>query len=394
MMRMFKHSLYSLLVVLCCSFVVIYSHRTNAEEVKTASSTLAIREDTELLKAIGEHFIVGFRGLEVSSSSKIVRDINTYSLGGVILFDYDSPTKRYGRNIASKQQTKTLISDLKRLTDYPIWVAIDAEGGSVDRFKSFKNDAPTIMPAQDIASRSDYSERAHAQYNKLANFLSDLGFNLNFAPVIDVNVNQKNPIIGFYKRSYSSDPKKVETMAKIFIEEHREANILTSLKHFPGHGSSKTDSHKGFVDITDTYKRGIELLPWMNLIKDNYADSVMVGHIFNRRVDKNYPASLSSAHIKTELQKRLGYKGLIISDDMQMGAITKYYGLDEAVVRSIGSGTNIVILSNNISFYDEEVPSKAVEAVVKAVEKGTLTRESILASAAKIRKAKQKIITE
>jgi beta-N-acetylhexosaminidase len=132
----------------------------------------------------------------------------------------------------------------------------------------------------------------------------------------------------------------------------------------------------------------------MNLIKDNYADSVMVGHIFNRRVDKNYPASLSSAHIKTELQKRLGYKGLIISDDMQMGAITKYYGLDEAVVRSIGSGTNIVILSNNISFYDEEVPSKAVEAVVKAVEKGTLTRESILASAAKIRKAKQKIITE
>ncbi len=390
---MFKHSLYSLLIILCCAFVVIYSHRTNAEELATTTSVTNIREDSELMSAIGEHFIVGFRGPEISSSSKIVQDINTYNLGGVILFDYDNPTKRYGRNIASKHQTKTLISDLKRFSNHPIWVAIDAEGGSVNRFKSFKNDAPSIMPAQDIASRSDYVARAHSQYGKLASFLDDLGFNLNFAPVIDVNVNEKNPIIGFYKRSYSSDPKKVEAMAKIFIEEHRDVNILTSLKHFPGHGSSRTDSHKGFVDVTDTYKRGIELLPWMNLIKDGFADSVMVGHIFNRRVDKKYPASISSAHIKTELQKRLNYKGLIISDDMQMGAITKYYGLEEAIIRAISAGTNIVILSNNIGFYDEDIASKATDTVVQAIEEGKITREIVLASAEKIRKAKQKIIS-
>lgn len=391
-MRMFKHSLYSLLIVLCCSFVVIYSYRANAEET-IATTKPDLREDKELVQAIGEHFIIGFRGLEVSSSSKIVNTLNTYNIGGVILFDYDTPTKKYGRNILSKQQTKTLITDLKAHTNHPIWIAIDAEGGSVNRFKSFKNDAPTIMTAQDIASKSDYIARAHTQYGRLATFLNDLGFNLNFAPVIDVNVNSKNPIIGFYKRSYGSDPKKVEAMAKVFIEEHRDVNILTSLKHFPGHGSSKTDSHKGFVDVTNTYKRGIELLPWINLIESNYADSVMVGHIFNRRVDKNNPASLSSAHIKTELQKRLGYKGLVISDDMQMGAITKYYGLEEAIVKALNAGTNIIILSNNISYYDEDIAEKAVEAVIEAIEKGDIDRETVMNSAEKIRKVKVKFTT-
>lgn len=339
-------------------------------------------------KDIGEHFIIGFRGTSVTPDSQIIKDLNTYQIGGVILFDYDVPTKKAGRNIASKSQTIKLINDLKKYTGHPIFVAIDAEGGSINRFKSFGHDTPLIRSAQDLGKNKDYILAATADYQKLAAFLKELGFNLNFGPVIDVNVNPQNPIIGLYKRSYSDDPEKVTALAKIFIETHREKGILTSLKHYPGHGSSQSDSHKGFVDITKTYQPSVEIKPWQSLIKANLADSVMIGHLFDKTVDPTYPASLSTIFIKDKLKKDLGFTGLVISDDLHMKAITNDYGLPEAITLALAAGTDLIILSNNIDTYDNNLAQRVTEIVKEAIKNGSLDQQSLRTSAAKIRSLK------
>ncbi|WP_172352344.1 glycoside hydrolase family 3 protein [Mesorhizobium sp. NZP2298] len=188
--------------------------------------------------------------------------------------------------------------------------------------------------------------------------LSDVGFNLNLAPVVDVNVNPANPIIGKLGRSFSADPQTVEAYAKVFVEAHRAKGVLTALKHFPGHGSSTKDSHKGMADVSKTWSDK-ELLPYKNLIASGDVDMVMSAHVINDKLSfsTEIPSSLSRATLTGLLRDNMPFKGVVISDDMQMQAITDNISFEDSVLRAVRAGNDILIFAND-KHPDPLVPEK------------------------------------
>lgn len=337
---------------------------------------------------IGQMIMVGFRGAEISAESKIAQDIKDFNLGGVILFDYDIPSKNPVRNIINFGQTKKLIGDLKNFSNgQPLLVAVDAEGGRVNRLKPEFGFAQ--IPSAQSLEKLDGS-MALENYWDLAKQLADLGFNVNFAPVVDLNLNPQNPVIGGLERSYSKKPAIVSTLAKSMIAAHKSFGIITSLKHFPGHGSSKNDSHQGLVDITKTYQE-IELAPYESLIKDAAVDSVMTAHVINRNIDPNYPATLSPEFIEIILRQKLGFDGVVFSDDMQMGAIVDNYEFEDAIVRAINAGCDILVFSNNGAEYDENVAKRARDTILSAVNDNRISPARIERSYSRIMKLKEKL---
>lgn len=339
---------------------------------------------------IGQMLIVGFRGTQAQSDAPIAGTIKDLNLGGVILFDYDAPSKTAGRNIADPEQTKKLVADLKSYSqNQPLLVAIDAEGGQINRLKPSLGFAD-IASAQSLAKLD--GSVALENYWDLAKELVYLGFNLNFAPVVDLNINPKNPAIGGLERSYSKKPAIVSTLAKAMVAAHKSFGILTALKHFPGHGSSKSDSHLGLVDVTDTYQER-ELDPYEKLIKDGAVDSVMTAHIVNRNIDPDYPATLSPKFIQNILREKLGFDGVVFSDDMQMGAIVKNYGFEDAIIRAINAGCDILVFSNNNADtgYDDTIAQRAHDAILNAVRDGRITESRINQSYERIMKLKNKL---
>ena len=344
------------------------------------------KKELELQKKIGQMLIVGFRGTEIDRMSYISKTINNFNLGGVILFDKDNPSWTFPRNITDYDQTKKLISDINKYSNHSLFISVDAEGGYINRLKEkygFKN----IPSAEQLGKGT--AEETKNQANSLGQELKDLGFNMNFAPVVDVNINPDNPVIGYLERSFSNDPEKVYEHATSFINGLHENNIITAIKHFPGHGSSTADSHLGIVDVTSTYKED-ELIPYQKLIQNGYSDMVMTAHIINTNIDSIYPSTLSPLFIKNILRDQLGFKGVIVSDDMQMGAIVNNYGFDESIVRAINAGCDMLIISNNGTTYDENAPHKAIEAIYKAIKNGEISEQQINDSYNRIQELKQK----
>ncbi len=344
------------------------------------------QKDNELKRKIGQMLIVGFRGTEINKNSYISKTMQRLNIGGIILFDKDNPSKgKEIRNISNPEQVKSLIKNIKKFSPSPIFVSVDAEGGYVNRLKEkygFKN-----IPSAQVMGESDNPEETKAQAEILGAELSELGFNMDFAPVVDVNVNPDNPVIGYLERSFSKDPEKVYENASQFIAGLHEYNIVTAIKHFPGHGSSTSDSHLGIFDVTNTYQ-DYELLPYQKLINAGYSDMIMTAHIMDTDIDPYYPATLSPLFIQNILRNQLKYSGIIVSDDMQMGAIVNNYGFDEAIVRSISAGCNMLIVSNNGTSYDEKAPYKAVNAIFKAVRAGKIQESAIDESYDKIQNLK------
>lgn len=337
---------------------------------------------------IGQMMMVGFRGTAATGNSYIAKAITDLNLGGVILFDYDAPSKSRSRNITGSEQAKKLVSDLKGFArNEPLLVAVDAEGGIVNRLKPSMGFIP--VPSAKEAGGGD-ANRAMESYWSLARELSEIGFNVNFAPVVDVDVNPENPVIGGLERSFSGDPQKVIAFARTFIAAHRSFGVLTAVKHFPGHGSSSGDSHLGLADVSGTYRED-ELLPYGQLIKDGAVDSVMTAHIVNRGIDGDYPATLSKKFIDGILRERLRFDGVVFSDDMQMGAIEQNYGFEEAVIRAVNAGCDVLIFSNNGAVYDESVPYRAQKIIAKAVRDGRIPESRINQSYERIMKLKGKL---
>jgi beta-N-acetylhexosaminidase len=336
---------------------------------------------------IGEMIILGFRGTEVDGSSGIVEYINKYNIGGVILFDYDVPSKSFPRNILDPYQTKELIEDLKKFTRSDLLIAVDAEGGYVNRLKAEYGFVP-IKSAQEMGE--DNPDDTFLEISPLAMKLDSLGFNLNFAPVVDVNLNKENPVIGNQERSFSDDPVKVYEHAGSFIDAMHKYDIITAIKHFPGHGSSTEDSHLGLVDITDTYNEEAELFPYRKLIEDGKADIVMTAHIMNTDIDPDNPATLSSIFLQDILRGELNYEGIIVSDDMQMGAIVTNFGFEEAIVKAINAGCDLLIFSNNGPRYEDDIAQKSFEAIKEAVRNGKITEEEINNCYTRIKELKEK----
>ncbi|RLB66095.1 MAG: glycoside hydrolase family 3, partial [Deltaproteobacteria bacterium] len=215
------------------------------------------------------------------------------------------------------------------------------------------------------------------------------GITLNFAPVVDLNINPNNPVIGKLERSFSADPQVVTRMALAFIRAHHVLGIRCTLKHFPGHGSSSTDSHLGFVDVTKTWSP-VELEPYKNIIGAGMADAIMTAHVFNAKLDEDYPATLSKRVITGLLREKLGYGGVIISDDMQMGAIRKYYGFEQAIRLAIDAGVDILIVANNTIFDKTAIP-RAISIIRTLVKQGKISVPRIEASYRRIHALKQPI---
>lgn len=343
--------------------------------------------DDKLKEKIGQMIIVGFRGTEVNENSEIAKIINEIKPGGVVLFDYDVPSKSFPRNITSPSQTKKLVENLQSFSTTPLFMATDAEGGNVLRLKPKYGFEP-ILSAQKMGDGG--TQTTDKESKKLAEELNQAGFNLNFAPVVDVNTNPQNPIIGKLERSFSGNPQAVFENAEVFIKNMSDKNIISVAKHFPGHGSSTTDSHLGLVDITNTYDNK-ESEPYKNLFNSGSLDAVMTAHIINKNIDPKYPATLSEIFLQNILRSGLGFKGVIISDDMQMGAISENYGLEEAVVSAVNAGCNILITSNNTNAgYDGKVAYKIRDILFNAVKNKNIALEKIEQSYSLILALKQK----
>lgn len=333
-----------------------------------------IDKEASLEDKIGQMIFFGFRGTDAPADSEIAKTIKDVKIGGVILFDYDVPSKSYPRNIVNPEQTKKLNSELQTHSEMPLLVAVDAEGGYVNRLKEKYGFLP-IKSAKDMGLSDPAETKKEA--SKLADELKGLGFNMDLAPVIDVDINPENPVIGGIERSFSGDYNTVIVHAKAFIEAMHENGIVTSVKHFPGHGSSTNDSHLGLVDVTKTYKPA-ELIPYEKLQKEGILDTVMTAHIMNSNIDPDYPATLSPFFLQDILRKQIGFNGVIISDDVQMGAITSQYGMGDAVIRAINAGCDMIVASNNgASEYDPELAYKIKDIIFEAVKSGKISKEKI-----------------
>jgi beta-N-acetylhexosaminidase len=227
-----------------------------------------------------------------------------------------------------------------------------------------------------------------------AHELADLGFNVNFGPVVDLNINPTNPAIGRLGRSYSADPQKVTEYARQFINAHEEANVLTVVKHFPGHGSAINDPHEEIVDITKTWRKE-ELEPYKKLISSRLLDDkdmVMVGHLIQPEFSdpENTPASLSRRAIQEQLRGKLGFTGLVITDDLDMAAIRNRYSIEEAAVKAIAAGADLVIVANHKQ-PDVEIANRIITAVMQAINQNRISTEQVRRAYELIKHAKVKL---
>ncbi len=340
-----------------------------------------------LREKIGQMLLVGFRGTTVEEAAAIVADIRDSNLGGVILYDKDLPTGSRVRNIVSPPQLKALVAGLQSGAATPLIVAVDEEGGLVARLDE-RHGFPSTYSAAELGKRGD-PLFTRQQGAALATTLLDAGIGVNLAPVVDLDVNPTNPIIGALGRSFGADPSVVTAQAEAFIAGHHDIGVLTTLKHFPGHGSSTGDTHLGVVDVTDTWKP-IELEPFANVIRDGRADAVLTAHVFNRTLDPDHPATLSQQIITGILREQLGFQGLVFSDDMQMGAIRQAYGYADAVRLAILAGVDVLTIAQQ-QVFEVGIVAKTIDLVAGQVAGGSIPEARIDESYQRIVAFKQRM---
>jgi beta-N-acetylhexosaminidase len=343
--------------------------------------------EPRLEEKIGQMIMVGFRGLDLADRGPVARDIRERHIGGVILFDYDLPTRTWGRNIESPGQLRALTASLQKLTAIPLFIAVDQEGGRIVRLKEKAGFPPTLSQKR-LAAGGD-AGRTAKQAERTAKTLAGLGINLNFAPVVDLDLNPDNPVIGKLERSFSRDPGTVSRHAGAVIAAHRRHGILTAPKHFPGHGSAAGDTHEGFVDVTGRWS-ALELEPFRVLIRRGEADLIMTAHIFNGTIDPEWPSTLSRKTLTDLLRRDMGFSGVVISDDLQMKAIAARYGLETVVRQSILAGVDILLFANN-SVYEEDIAARAAATIMTLVEKGVIPKERIDESWRRIMRLKERL---
>ncbi len=348
----------------------------------------AAQQPDSMAVKIGQMLMIGFRGLSTTEAPGIIDDIRKRHIGGVVLFDYDVPTKSPVRNISSPEQLSKLTLELMGLSEIPLFIAIDQEGGKVNRLKSSKGFPPTVSAAH-LGALDNRDSTIRAALGTAAT-LKKMHIPMNLAPVVDLNVNPDNPVIGKLGRSFSADAKIVTRQATLTANTWRQEGVIPTLKHFPGHGSSSTDTHKDFTDVTESWKQE-ELEPYRTMIAAGYNDAVMTAHVFNAKLDSLYPATLSKKVLDGILRNKLGFRGVIVSDDMQMKAISDHYGLEEAIRLALDAGVDILLFGNNTA-YDPDITEKATKIIHKLVKNGTLDRTRIDRSYRRIMALKERYL--
>ncbi len=352
-----------------------------ATPVPTPVPTASPAPGLTLREQIGRMLLVGFRGTTAEEASATIADIADRGLGGVLLFDFDSPTGSPVRNIVSPAQLTDLVAALRAAApERRLIVAVDEEGGRVARLDEDHGFPPTLSAAA-LGARDD-ATFTHDAARGLATTLRDVGIDLNLAPVVDLNLNPANPIIGALDRSFGADPDLVVRQAEAFVAGHRDIGVRTALKHFPGHGSATGDTHLGVVDVTDVWQ-GVELEPFRRLIADGMTDAVLTAHVFNARLDADRPATLSPATVTGILREQLGWDGVVISDDLQMGAIRQQYGYAEAVALAIEAGIDLLTIANQ-QLYEPGIVGATIDIVEGFVRDGRISAERIAQSVVRL----------
>ncbi len=330
-----------------------------------------------LRRAIARMLVVGFRGLQIRPTDPITKAIQA-GLGGVILFDHDRITST--RNIASPAQLAALTAALRAAAPGRLLIAIDQEGGRISRLQSAKG-FPTTQSEAEVGATGD-PEAALAFGRAMGDTMAAGGIDFDLAPVVDVNVNPKNPAIGALGRSFSADPAVVAAMAEAEIRGLHEAGIRSAIKHFPGLGSASANSDLDRVDVTRTWSEA-ELVPFETLISLRLPDAVMTGHIVNDTIDPGVPASLSPATVTGLLRERLGWTGAVITDDLGAAAITLLHKQPEAVALAIEAGNDLLLFANQ-TVYVPDLAERLVDTIVKLVASGRISEARIAESVDRI----------
>ncbi|MBB6622925.1 beta-N-acetylhexosaminidase [Clostridium gasigenes] len=362
--------------------VVAWESSTKKEDAQILLDSMSLEEKLEQMIIIDIPYI--YEDNNQVNFTKVTESVKeffkTRKPGGIILSK---------NNMINKEQTTAMISEIQNMKDkVPFFITVDEEGGRVSKIPIKLN----IQAATEIGNTGN-PKKAFEAAQTIGKSLKQLGFNVDYAPVMDVNTNPNNPIIG--DRAFSSDPKIVSQFGVEFINGLRKEGILSTAKHFPGHGDTSADSHKGFVEVSHDINRirNVELLPFREAIKNN-VDFVMVGHISVPALDSSRtPASLSKPIVTDLLKNEMGFKGVVITDALDMGAITQNYDKYESVKLAINSGNDIALMPNititlgkDISQYDE-----LIKYLKDEVNKGNIKQERIDDAVMRMLKAKEKV---
>ena len=343
-------------------------------------------ETLPLEAMVGQMVLVGFRGngspTDAPELRVILEDIRSGRIGGVIFFDRDWQTKKRGRNITSTASLTRLCALLQKAAPVPLFIAVDQEGGRVQRLRP-DHGFPATPSAGELGQGTPQNSRRVA--HDMGEALRRIGINLNFAPVADVAVNPASPAIGALQRAFSANPAVAAKHAAAFMQGLTETGVIGSYKHFPGHGSALADSHHKLTDITDTWSEQ-ELIPYRDLPADG-PFMVMTGHLMHKGLDPRYPASLSRAVTTNILRNRLGWQGVVITDDLEMDAINLFYPFEERIGLAIGAGVDIILFGNNLQYHPEQ-GRRVHETILKLVRNGTIPPERIAESWRRIRALK------
>lgn len=340
--------------------------KQEADPIKNMIDQMSIEEK------VGQMVIVGVEGNTFNSD--IGKMINDYHIGGFIFM---------GKSVKNTSQLLKLVNDIKTANannKIPLFLSLDQEGGKVDRMPEEFKRYPSNMAIGKINNR----ELSYNIGNTLAYEISSFGFNMDFAPVLDINSNPKNPVIG--DRSFGTSSQLVSSLGVETMKGIQRGNVISVVKHFPGHGDTSVDSHVGLPKVNKDLKQleSFELIPFKEAVKNN-VDGIMIGHILLPKIDSKYPASLSSVVINDILREQLDFKGIVITDDMTMGAISKNYNIGDAAVRSINAGSDIILIAHD---YNKGI--EAVTSIIRAVNSGNIKMDRIDESLYRILKLKEK----
>lgn len=338
----------------------------------------AIRERIDkmtLEEKIGQMIIAGVQG--TSASSEDERMIKEQHVGGIIF---------YKNNLADSASVVRFGNQLKQWNEsnsVPLLLSVDQEGGRVSRLPGLN-----LLPTAQEIGQWNNREAAGEIGTILGEEVKGMGLNMNFAPVLDINNNPKNPVIG--DRSFGSTAEIVSSMGIEVMKQMKQTGVIPVVKHFPGHGDTETDSHLDLPVIHKSEKdlTQLEWKPFVSAIEEG-ADAVMVAHILFPQIDEQYPSSLSPAVVTGQLRDKLGFEGVILTDDLTMGAIANRYGIGEASVLSVQAGTDIVLIAHEYSNVDE-----VIVALKQSVADGTLSEERIDESVRRILQLKNKFNLE
>lgn len=334
-------------------------------------------ESLSLEAKVGQLFLVGFDGPGLNPEIKDL--IKNYQIGGIIYFSRNIENPAQIAELSNELQTEALRSG----AEIPLFIAVDQEGGNLRRIKDI-----SYFPANKLLGRKDDPELMAKIGRIIGSELKNLGININLAPVLDVNNNPNNQVIG--DRSFGGDPKLVARLGRAYIKGLQAADTAAAAKHFPGHGDTVSDSHTELPTINHPRNRldRVELYPFKKAIEVG-VDMIMTAHIYFPAIEKEVglPATLSKAVLTDLLREDLAFEGLIITDDLEMEAVAANFNTAEAAVQTIEAGSDLILIAHS---YQKQ--KRAIEAVLKAVKSGRISEKRIDQSLKRILKVKGKRI--